>query len=123
MTSRHCWRWRDVNQSPTRDQTLNQPWAWVSLSLGYVLIAVQFMYCRILRSEKWRWCIEDLAIPLITGFVVSLLLKTAINVGNNQFSQLIFLGIVLMLTVLSMLLSARHLRQRIVNITKSYEFF
>ena len=26
MTSRHCWRWRDVNQSPTRDQTLNQPW-------------------------------------------------------------------------------------------------
>jgi CMP-N-acetylneuraminic acid synthetase len=27
MTSRHCWRWRDVNQSPTRDQTLNQPWA------------------------------------------------------------------------------------------------
>jgi len=25
MTSRHCWRWRDDNQSSTRDQTLNQP--------------------------------------------------------------------------------------------------
>ncbi len=25
MTSRHCWRWRDDNQSSSHDLTLNQP--------------------------------------------------------------------------------------------------
>jgi len=25
MTPRHCWRWRDDSQSPSHDQTLNQP--------------------------------------------------------------------------------------------------
>jgi hypothetical protein len=39
MTSRHCWRWRDDNQSSTRDQTLNQPCRYQALCAHYGLSA------------------------------------------------------------------------------------
>ena len=42
-------------------------WVWVILNAGYCLISIHFMYRRILITEKWRWYLQDVIVPLIAG--------------------------------------------------------
>jgi O-antigen/teichoic acid export membrane protein len=42
-------------------------WVWVSLNAGYALIGVQFMYRKILMTEKWQWYLQDLLQPLLVA--------------------------------------------------------
>lgn len=38
-------------------------WVWVLLNIGYLLIAVQFMYRRYISQEKLRWYFADILMP------------------------------------------------------------
>lgn len=50
-------------------------WIWVSLCVGYVFIGAQLMYRRILMTEKWKWYLMDLLLPLSAGFSMALCIK------------------------------------------------
>jgi O-antigen/teichoic acid export membrane protein len=43
---------------------LGAAYAWLALNAGYVLFQVHLMHRRILQSEKWRWYLQDLILPL-----------------------------------------------------------
>lgn len=43
---------------------------WVALNVGYVFIGTHFMMYAVLDSEKWRWYIIDVSIPLASGLAV-----------------------------------------------------
>jgi len=88
-------------------------WAWAGLNLGYVLIAVQFMYRRILRTEKWRWYIQDLLLPLGAALSVALLLKLSWPVANTLISQLLLLALAALLTSTAALLAAGRVRHQL----------
>jgi len=45
---------------------------WLGLNCVYFLVAVNFMYRRLLRTERWRWYLSDVAVPLAAaGLVVA----------------------------------------------------
>jgi O-antigen/teichoic acid export membrane protein len=44
---------------------------WIALTMGYVLIEIPVMHSKLLRSEKWKWYITDLGVPL--GISVALI--------------------------------------------------
>lgn len=48
---------------------------WVLLNAGYVLIGVHLMHRRLLKTEKWRWYGQDIALPLASAGVVVLALR------------------------------------------------
>jgi hypothetical protein len=50
-------------------------WIWVSLCAGYVFIGAQLMYRRILMTEKWKWYLMDLLLPLSAGLSMALCIK------------------------------------------------
>jgi O-antigen/teichoic acid export membrane protein len=37
---------------------------WIALNLGYLVFSIQLMHRRLLPSEKWRWYLRDVALPL-----------------------------------------------------------
>lgn len=48
----------------TRFGPLGAASAWLILNSTYILISVQIMHRRLLPTEKWRWYIQDVGIPL-----------------------------------------------------------
>ena len=51
-------------------------WVWVTLNLGYVLFEIPLMHRRFLRAEKWRWYLQDVAIPLAAAAGTALLCRS-----------------------------------------------
>jgi len=95
-------------------------WAWVSLNLGYVLIASQFMYRRILRSEKWRWYFQDLLLPLAASLSVALLLKLIWPVANTPASQFALMVQAVLLTTTTAMLSAGRVRRQLLHTFQAF---
>jgi O-antigen/teichoic acid export membrane protein len=87
-------------------------WVWVALNAGYTLIFVQFMYCRILKTEKWRWYFGDVLFPLIPAAVVVLVLSKLLSPAQNTWTQFVSLAAVFSLTVLVAGACAQRIRVR-----------
>ena len=95
-------------------------WVWAGLNFGYVLIAAQFMYGRILRSEKWSWYIQDLLMPLGSGLSVALLLKLSWPAANTLFSKLLLFALAALLTSTAAFFAADRLRQQLLKTIHTY---
>ena len=84
MTSRHCWRWRDDSQSPSHDQTLNQPCLWEGLPvLVYAALIVSLQAVAVLLLRRWRgWGMAETLVASqasIGGPSTALALATALG--------------------------------------------
>lgn len=88
-------------------------WVSASLNLAYVLIAVQFMFRRILTAEKRRWYTQDLLAPLGVGVVAALLLKLSWPLADTVMSQLLLLALAALLTSTASLLAAGLVRRQL----------
>lgn len=63
-------------------------WVWVTLNAGYCLIGVQFMYRRILRTEKWAWYFADVITPMTGVAAVAWLCHRFMPVGLGKVGEL-----------------------------------
>ncbi len=45
-------------------------WVWIALNLSFVCIQAPLMFRKILRSEQWRWYLDDLARPAVAAGLV-----------------------------------------------------
>jgi len=95
-------------------------WVWVCLNAGYALIAVQFMYSRILSREKWRWYTLDLLAPLGTGTLAALAVKSAWSVAQTPIAQFLLLAVAAILTTGASLLAATLVRRQFAQIFKTH---
>ncbi|UPH89134.1 lipopolysaccharide biosynthesis protein [Synechococcus sp. NB0720_010] len=89
--------------------------SWAILNLFYVLIAVQFMYRRILRGERWNWYVHDLLFPLGSSLLIALLLRLIWPPEHAMLNQLLLLSVGLLLTTTCSLLSSSRLRRHFQN--------
>lgn len=85
-------------------------WVWVSLNTGYVLIAIHFMYRRILPREKWRWYGQDLLQPLLAASVVAAASAWAMPSALTIPAQLLWLLLASSLTLSAAALAAPSVR-------------
>lgn len=81
-------------------------WVWVSLNAGYLLIGIHFMYRRILVTEKWRWYIQDVFIPLLAGIVVASALSLLWSAEKNILNDTALLILATLVTFTTMLFFA-----------------
>jgi O-antigen/teichoic acid export membrane protein len=63
-------------------------WVWVALNVGYLLFEIYFMHRRLLRTEKWRWYQQDVAVPLGAGAATAGLLRWAMPAHHSIPAQL-----------------------------------
>jgi O-antigen/teichoic acid export membrane protein len=94
-------------------------WVWVILNLGYLLIASQFMYRRILRAEKWRWYLQDLLAPIGAASCGAFLLKLSWPDVNTPISQLSRLAFAFLVTLVLATLAAKEVRLQLRQLLQS----
>lgn len=89
-------------------------WLWVALNTGYVLIALQFMHARLLRSEKWAWYLQDVVLPLLgAGLVSAVAWQWQPGELNSRLSWISFLLVTGSGAMAAAVLFASHLRGRV----------
>ncbi len=86
-------------------------WVWISLNAGYFLIGIHFMYRRILGSEKWRWYVHDILLPLIAGIVAASILSLLWVAESSNLLDITLLTLATVITLSATLISASIPRQ------------
>ena len=94
--------------------------AWLGLNAGYVLIAVHFMYLRILKDEKLRWYDEDVLRPLAAAYLVVGLLAWLTPSQASPLAQFAFLALAFVLALLASALAIRPLRHGLFTKARTY---
>jgi O-antigen/teichoic acid export membrane protein len=91
-------------------------WVWAVLNAGYVCIAVQFMYKKILLGEKWKWYKLDVFIPLLpSALVVFILSKLLEPLKTSSIGQIISLVLALGVAITISIISAPRVRYFILK--------
>lgn len=93
-------------------------WVWVILNAGHICIGLHFMYRKLLKTEKWKWYIVDVAIPLsVAGLVATICHElTPGYIGRASTLALIFCCSALVL--LTTCLSAPHIRPAAISVAQ-----
>ncbi len=85
-------------------------WIWVFLNIGYCVIAVHFMYQRIMPSEKARWYLRDVLAPLGTAALALSAVKILIPAPSNVYLQIATLILAAAIALISSGIAANHVR-------------
>jgi len=72
---------------------------WVILNSGYILISIQIMHRRLLPTEKWRWYVRDVGLPLMVAILTAGLGRLFINGPMTQPMMLLSLSVITAVTV------------------------
>jgi len=93
-------------------------WAWLALTLGYVLLEVPVMHGRLLRGEAARWYLRDMAPPLLAALAVLGPLRLALPANAGPGATVAFIaagGIVSMIGALATTAAGRDLLRRLLQ--------
>lgn len=63
-------------------------WVWATLNAGYLTFAIYFMHRRLLPTEKWRWYVQDVFIPLATATITAWLCRWVMPDGLDKMIEL-----------------------------------
>jgi len=67
---------------------LGAAYVWVLLTAGHILFGVGLMHRRLLLADKWRWCFQDVAMPLAAASVAASLCFLLAPDSVNRWAQL-----------------------------------
>ena len=95
-------------------------WAWLVLNLGYLVIAAQRMFLRILPDQKRLWYAEDLLMLIACSSMTAFLIRLALPIPSNAAQQVLFLVTSSLLIFVSSALAASQLRQPIFAQTRFF---
>jgi O-antigen/teichoic acid export membrane protein len=99
-------------------------WVWVILNAGYVFFIIYFMHQKILIEEKWRWYIQDIAIPLLTCSVVVIALNDLIDFDFSRHAAAVLqLAIITVLAFITSVFATQHLRLKVVMTLSQRKLF
>lgn len=65
---------------------------WTTLNIGYVLIGAQFMFARLITSERRSWYLRDLGFPIVTAGIMGLIMRAMLPSSDRLLSELVYLG-------------------------------
>lgn len=86
---------------------------WMILNLFYLLVVVQLMHRRILRSEKWFWYVNDIGKPLIVTSIIVIVGRVIINDDSTELQMILSIAAVSCLAVIGVVVSSAFLRQEL----------
>jgi O-antigen/teichoic acid export membrane protein len=65
--------------------------AWVTLNSGQFLISIQIMHRRLLPDEKWRWYLNDVAVPMMTTIIVAVIWRLLLPGALSRVGMFVYL--------------------------------
>lgn len=95
-------------------------YAWMGLYLGQVLTIIHFMHRRVLQLEKWRWYLNDVAIPLVLPLLVMFAGRNLLSVSSSSMGLVVQLGMLLLAAMGLSALSANHIRTALLAKATSF---
>lgn len=93
---------------------------WLTLNSAYVLGMTHLMHRRILKSEKWKWYIDDVGKPFLLALIIVLFGSLFIHDELSKLSLLTRLSIISVATVCASAMSIEFIRARLVKVVNSY---
>lgn len=84
--------------------------AWILLNGGYLLVSVQLMHHRLLKTEKWKWYINDTGKPLLLVLAVAGAGRMLVTGDLQNYLVLASLIAVLLLTTVAAIGSSGFIR-------------
>lgn len=89
--------------------------AWVAINLVYLFVVVSLMHIRLLPTEKWRWYLSDVALPLASGVLVALLIRQLLPFATSRTGSALVFILGGSVTLIASALSASHIRNIIFS--------
>lgn len=102
-----------------RYSAIGAAWIWIILNTGYILIAVHFLYRRLLVTEKWHWYGKDIILPAIGSIMAMWICMLLEPVFQNKLAWLIWL----LMTGIFMITSAWIASSELSPLRKFYHFY
>lgn len=75
--------------------------AWVILNTGYMLICIPIVHACLLKGEQWRWCLNDVAVPLLTAVIIATFWRLLIPGEMSKIAMFVCLAGVSATTLLA----------------------
>jgi hypothetical protein len=66
---------------------------WLIFNAGYLIIGSFFMYRKLLMTERWKWVLNDIFIPVIVATVVAFIFSFIMPSNLSYWLQLVYLFI------------------------------
>jgi len=66
---------------------------WLIFNAGYLIIGSIFMYRKLLMTERWKWVLNDIFIPVIVATVVAFIFSFIMPSNLSYWLQLVYLFI------------------------------
>lgn len=99
--------------------------AWLILNSGYVLIEIHIMHFRLLPDEKWKWYLNDVAVPMLTTIIVAIIWRLLIPSEMSRARMFAYLFGISSTTLLAAAIATSFIRQWIhqkcANLKVMYE--
>jgi len=86
---------------------------WVLLNCGYLLVGIQLMHRRFLKTEKWSWYIHDAGKPMLLVFIIAAVGHVIIDDDMQGLPVLVILASVFLLTSLGAIGVSPFIRHRL----------
>ncbi|MEW6709014.1 MAG: oligosaccharide flippase family protein [Candidatus Riflebacteria bacterium] len=91
---------------------------WLLLNAGYVFIASHFMFKKIIPTEKWRWFVGDLFLPIIIISGLSWFFFHARPTIESQFLELTYIACAGLISIIFAGIFSFELRESLKSIFK-----
>lgn len=97
---------------------------WIILNAGYIFIALPIMHKRLLPSEKWKWYLNDVCLPLAASITVAGLGRLLIGYQMSQYKTVFLIFIVSISTLAASAMTTpvtkTWLLNRLLNLKPAY---
>ena len=65
---------------------------WVIFNSGLALVGIQLMHRRVLKGEQWKWCVEDVGLPMAAALAAAFCCMIFAPRNGPPSQQLMVLG-------------------------------
>lgn len=73
--------------------------AWLILNISIFFLEIPIMHRRLLRTEKWRWYLQDVFLPLMTSIFIAGLGRLFMSRSISEFMMVLYIINILFLTL------------------------
>jgi O-antigen/teichoic acid export membrane protein len=92
--------------------------SWLFLNIGYILIYVQIMHTRLLKTDKRKWYIQDVAYPLLSSLITIILGKIVFYDYRINLWFILILLIIYVFSLIITIFSSSELRNYLIGLVK-----
>jgi O-antigen/teichoic acid export membrane protein len=94
--------------------SIGAAWSWVALNTGYVLFGIFFMHRKLLVSEKIRWYVQDVLLPLAVAFIAAYLARNLLPASESRFDEFAALAFISLMVLCLTALAAHRIRESLM---------